>query len=272
VSSPDEFLQIDTPENVVFGYEVAGIASRFMAALADHFIIVIMQVIVYAIVYAVLIGNQLTSALENLAAWVAGVLGIVSFLLLWGYYIVFEAFWNGQTPGKRMMKLRVIRVDGTPITLVEALIRNLARLIDFLPISYGIGIITMFINSQSRRLGDLAAGTLVVFDRSEITLESLRAPAALRPIRPAPTDPPVQPGQPGEPQLDIPVERLSERDVLMVEDYLRRRRDLAGRAALAAQIAQVLHTRMQIPYEPMRPDAVDAWFFKVVTAYRQRSQ
>lgn len=287
MSSPDEFLQIDTPENVVFGYEVAGIGSRFMAAMVDHAAILVMQVVVYLIVVLVVIGGGETSGLNNLSAWVVGALGLVSFVLLWGYYILFETIWNGQTPGKRLMKLRVIRVDGTPITLVEALIRNLARFIDFLPVTYGIGIVTMFINSQSRRLGDLAAGTLVVFDRSEITLESLRppTPAAPRPLAqvglPAglggasvqPASPVIIPPAPGAAQeIGLPVERLTERDASMIEDYLRRRREISGRTGLARQIAETVHKRMEIPYQPMNLNELDAWLARVVTAYRQRGQ
>jgi len=268
VSSPDEFLQIDTPENVVFGYEVAGIGSRFMAAMVDHAIIIVMQLIVVLIIYMIVAGVGDASYLDNLSAWVIGALGLISFALLWGYFILFETLWSGQTPGKRLVKLRVIRVDGTPTTLVEALVRNLVRLIDFLPVTYGIGIITMFIDSQSRRLGDLAAGTLVVFDRPEITLESLRTPPSPRmPGLPAQPD---QPAQPAEPGADLPVERLTERDVMMAEDYLRRRRNLAGRDALARQLAQVLHQRMALPFQPMPLDVLDAWLARVVAAYRAR--
>src|SRR5215510_11634669 len=98
---------------------------------------------------------------------------LASFVLFWGYYIFFEMLWNGQTPGKRWVGLRVIRTDGTPITLSESFIRNLTRLVDFLPAAYGIGIISMFLDKQSRRLGDLAAGTLVVHDRAPISIQSL---------------------------------------------------------------------------------------------------
>lgn len=264
MSSQDEFLQIDTPENVVFGYEVAGIGSRFLAALVDHAVIIVIQLLIYLIVFLAALSNVTNpSQISSLSGWIIGGLALISFVVLWGYYILFEALWNGQTPGKRLMKLRVIRVDGTPITLVEALIRNLVRLIDFIPVTYGIGIVVMFVNSQSRRLGDLAAGTLVVFDRSEITLESLGAhPPVVRPAQPLAV----------EPATEFPVERLTERDASMIEDYLRRRRELAGRARLAQQLAETIHRRLDIPYQSMGTDALEAWLAKVLTAYRQRSQ
>src|SRR5262249_1027168 len=152
---PDELLSIDTPENVAFGYTVAGIGSRFLAALVDTIIIVTLQIIVLLVSGFAL--NRL-DLIDALGAWLAAIFGLIAFLMFWGYYIFFEMLWNGQSPGKRWAGLRVIRVDGTPVTLAESIIRNLVRIIDFLPIGYGLGIVTMFVNDQARRLGDMAAG------------------------------------------------------------------------------------------------------------------
>jgi len=113
---------------------------------------------------------------------------LVTFAIFWGYYIVFEMAWNGQTPGKRWIGLRVIKVNGYPISLVDSTIRNLVRVVDFLPAYYGLGVIAMFANAQARRLGDFAAGTVVVKERKEVTLESLRPPAAVS-APPAPATP-----------------------------------------------------------------------------------
>ncbi len=169
---PDEMLNIDTPENVAFGYNVAGIGSRFLAALVDTTIIVILQLIVLGTSAYVLKAAKLMSDTD---AWTAAIFGLISFLLFWGYYIFFEMVWNGQSPGKRWAGLRVIRADGTPVTLAESVIRNLVRIIDFMPIGYGIGIVAMFINSQARRLGDMAAGSLVIHDGGEISIKSIAA-------------------------------------------------------------------------------------------------
>jgi uncharacterized RDD family membrane protein YckC len=264
-SSQDEFLQIDTPENVIFGYEVAGLGSRFLAALIDHVVIVMGQIVVYMLFFVIVLMSDLDAVADqpNVIGWIIGILLFVSFLLLWGYYIVFEMLWNGQSPGKRLLKLRVIRVDGTPISLVESLIRNLVRLSDFLPTTYGLGFIAMFINSQSRRLGDLAAGTLVVFDQSEVTLESLRS----RPSgQPASAVPSVE-----APPIDLPIERLTERDISLVEEYLRRRKELANRAQMGQQIAETLHKRMALPYQPMGVIKLEEWLSQVLTACRRRA-
>src|SRR5258706_12013278 len=180
----DDTLRIDTPENVIFGYRVAGIGSRFLAALVDSLLIVVLEVVVNAA--ALLVGRfvfKFSFAGDDTAglAWLLGLFGLLSFAFLWAYYIFFEMLWNGQPPGKRWVGLRVLRLDGTPITLSESIIRNLVRLVDFLPAYYGVGVVAMFISSQSRRLGDLAAGTVVVHDRAAVTLESLAAAPAARP-------------------------------------------------------------------------------------------
>src|SRR4029078_5649079 len=79
-----------------------------------------------------------------------------------GYYMVFEILWNGQTPGKRLVGVRVMRENGYPIRPVDAVIRNLVRIVDWLPATYGIGVLTMLLNKRSKRLGDFASGTIVV--------------------------------------------------------------------------------------------------------------
>ncbi len=270
MSTPDEFLQIGTPENVVFDYEVAGIGSRFLAALVDTILIALIDILVAIVaIVAFQIAARTFSALEEAGWWVFAVVSLVVFVLMGGYYMVFEALWNGQSPGKRLVNLRVIRADGTPITLTESLVRNFMRLIDFFPVGFGLAFITMFIDKQSRRLGDIAAGTLVVFDRPEATLESLR------PRRPLAA--PIPPANPSVPEEGLggpvlPVDRLTDRDAAMIESYLLRRRDLTDRARLAAQIAESLHTRMGLPYARMDIRDLERWLADVLRAYHDRQR
>lgn len=236
---PDEFLTIDTPENVAFGYEIAGIGSRFLAALVDTILILIFQVIIFLTLFFVagLFFDALLDEGNATFAWLLAFMGLLSFAFLWGYYIFFELLWNGQSPGKRWVGLRVIRADGTPITLTESIIRNLVRLVDFLPAYYGLGVVVMFINEQTRRLGDLAAGTLVVRDQATVTLESLSNQS---------TSPGLGLSSP-QTTTDLPIGRLSETDFLMAEDFLRRRYELANSEELAQRIAAVLRQRMDLP-------------------------
>jgi uncharacterized RDD family membrane protein YckC len=237
----EETLRIDTPENVIFGYRVAGIGSRFLAALVDSALILVLQVLVNigVLLVARFLFHFSLDGDDSGLAWLLGAFGLVAFAFLWGYYIFFEMLWNGQSPGKRWVGLRVLRLDGTPITLSESIIRNLVRLVDFLPAYYGVGVIAMFINSQARRLGDLAAGTLVVHDKAAVTLESLAARAS----------PPPNPAQPFSASArsassQWPVERLTSRDLELAEDFLRRRDSLANRTELSQSIARSLLARM----------------------------
>src|SRR5574341_389472 len=229
---PDDYLSIATPENVAFGYDIAGIGSRFLAAVVDTLILLALILLVeltLSLIAASFFRDQLLND-SPVLAWMAAIFGLIAFALFWGYYIFFEMPWNGQSPGKRWVGLRVIRTDGTPITLTESIVRNLVRIVDFLPAYYGVGLVTMFVNGQSRRLGDLAAGTLVVRDRAAVTLESL----ATRPAPPAPALPSAADSAPpslAAPATGWPVERLTGHDLEMAEDFLRRRAQLSNRAA-----------------------------------------
>ena len=241
MSTSEETLDIDTPENVAFGYQVAGIGSRFLATLIDTIIVTLLQVIVVVTYYFILYLLDVDPSGSG-SAWVAAIMGLVIFLFYWGYYIFFEMFWNGQTPGKRWTGLRVIRGDGTPITLSESAIRNLTRIVDFLPAAYGVGIITMFIDKRSRRLGDLAAGTLVVHDRAPISIQELSVKRS------------VNYGMQGLSKVSIegfPVERLTNNDLSLIEDFLSRREQLTHRETLAIQILNTLHSRMSLPLPTM---------------------
>jgi len=239
-------LQIDTPENVSFGYDVAGIGSRFLAALVDTTLMLLLQVIIFGTLFLVVGGSEFFSS--SAPAWMVGILSFIAFLFFWGYYIFFEVIWNGQSPGKRMVGLRVIRVDGTPVTAAEVVIRNLVRLIDFLPSAYGVGVIAMFVNDKSRRLGDLAAGTVVVHDRAVQGLDEL---AAARPQAPSTltASVPVPAG--------FPLERMKARELEILEEYMRRRAGLSNRDALATQILHSLSARLGLTESPIYTGSAD---------------
>jgi uncharacterized RDD family membrane protein YckC len=296
MSQLDEKLLIDTPENITFGYEIAGIGSRFLAALVDTALIVLLQILVNGILLLVLVSSlDLGEAISsgNFASqsfsWIIALIGLISFFFFWGYYIFFEMLWNGQSPGKSLAKLRVIRADGTPITLTESIVRNLIRLIDFLPVYYGIGVVTMFINRQSRRLGDLAAGTLVVREGTgAISLKSLE-PQEVRLPRPAltPTMDDAQdvsfagaaflgaaslgaasPGANAAPLY--PVERLTSQDIQMIESFLSRRQELNNRRALALQLAHTALSRMGLPADQVQELGAEETLAAILRAHRTR--
>jgi uncharacterized RDD family membrane protein YckC len=166
-----ENYRLNTPEAVDIVYDVAGIGTRFLAATLDAIVLLILASVV-----------AVGSIAVGITGSVGQTIGVVLFLsllfiLLWGYYIIFETLWSGQSPGKRFMKIRVIKTSGYPITFLDAVIRNLVRTADFLPVLYGAGVITMFISPQARRLGDYAAGTIVVREQVPIALQDLEATA-----------------------------------------------------------------------------------------------
>jgi uncharacterized RDD family membrane protein YckC len=258
---PEETLDIQTPENVAFGYQIAGIGSRFLASLLDTLIVGLLQIVILIVLTLVNRMFDGSAFSGQISAWVYAIFGLVAAVFYWGYYVFFEMLWNGQSPGKRWVGLRVIRSDGTPITLSEALIRNLARLVDFLPAAYGIGIVTMFIDKQSRRLGDLAAGTLVVQDRAPITMQDLAVKRTVH-LRPW-----------ANVSLDgFPVERLTNNDLSLIEDFLLRRDQLTHRESLAVQILNTLHQRLGVPLPTLNKAEAEDMLAAILLAAQNRER
>lgn len=234
--------RLETPEIVTLDFEPAGIGSRMLAALIDYLAIAGMEILLVLAAFLI----YRTGA--RVLALVVGL--TVGFIIFWGYFILYETVWTGQTPGKRALHIRVIKTTGYPIGFVDAAIRNVVRLADFLPSLYGIGLVSMFVSSQARRLGDYAAGTLVVKERSSVRLSDLQVPAihvsgrtrALGEIDPD--------------ELNWNTRVLSGQQIAVAREFLRRApglqppvRDRIG-GQIAASIASSLGAR-----EPL--DAVD---------------
>ena len=162
----DETLIIETPERVPLHFALASIGNRFLACAIDHTIQALTIALMILAFMVVANYSSLGDRLSNAPKWVYAVLIIVVLLLVSGYFAFFEWLWNGQTPGKRWLKLRVIREDGRPITFFEAAVRNLLRDFDIMPFPfYSIGLISVFISSKDQRVGDMVAGTVVVRER-----------------------------------------------------------------------------------------------------------
>jgi uncharacterized RDD family membrane protein YckC len=162
-------LSVETPESVAFAYDLAGIASRAAALFIDT---VLVSVLLLAELLAVtLIYSVFGDALPDSAfIWVyAGVL-IVAFITAWAYFVLLEVLRNGRTVGKRALGIRVVRDDGGRVGVMDSIIRNVVRLVDMLPGYYGVGLVAVLFSAQNKRLGDMAAGTVVVRDTGELTL------------------------------------------------------------------------------------------------------
>jgi uncharacterized RDD family membrane protein YckC len=155
-------FDIETPEQVAFRLERAGMGARSLAALIDTVILGVLYVL--GLVGAGVGAGWLGALEEDAPQWIVA-LAIVTFtFLIWAYYIGFELAWNGQTPGKRLLGIRVTGDRGLPVTPAQVVIRNLMRLID-VQFAYAVGLIAMFVSPKEKRLGDLAAGTVVVTER-----------------------------------------------------------------------------------------------------------
>lgn len=224
----EEILIIETPERVQLAFALASIGNRFLAALIDHFIQFLLLIFVSSIASFILSGygvNPLMGMSEELpeaAKWVYAILLIVSFLIFAGYFVFFEWFWNGQTPGKRWLKLRVIREDGRPITFWEAMTRNLIRIFDMVPGLYSIGLITVFLSNRDQRVGDMFAGTVVVRERTG------DAPTFANVFSNQISDDAFRRVQ-QKTEFAADISSLKENEIEVVESFLRRRWDLTER-------------------------------------------
>jgi uncharacterized RDD family membrane protein YckC len=233
----DHYL-VETPEIVDLAYDVAGIGSRCLAAVIDTLLLLLILGALGAALFITL-GQLVPVSVQSL---VLAVWALLSFAGFWGYYLAFELAWGGQTPGKRLLGLRTVREGGRPITASASAIRNLVRVADFIPFGYGLGALVMFADQRSRRLGDLAAGTLVVREGATISLDLLNAQIAPVLIPPRPPDAPPTPLLPN-------LQRISADEYELTQDFLRHRGRLSteARARLANQLAAALRARLDLP-------------------------
>ena len=241
----DETLVIETPERVPLHFALASTGNRFLACAFDHFLqIVVIGVLVLSVLWWVGFSN-LESWAENAPKWVLALLLVAVFALWSGYFVLFEWWWSGQTPGKRWLRLRVIREDGRPVTFWEASIRNIVRLVDMEPFPfYSVGLVSVFVSTRDQRLGDFVAGTVVVREREaqaptfDQVFSAPTADAALR-----------RSFKPVLFRADL--NALAEPEVEVVEAFLRRRWDMEAmpRQWMAWRVATPLLYKLRPDYD-----------------------
>ena len=217
----EDVLIIETPERVPLHFALASIGNRFIACAIDHAIQALALGLI-AISAAVLLSFPfIERSISSAPKWVFAVMVLLLFLVFAGYFAFFEWIWNGQTPGKRWLKLRVIREDGRPITFWEATVRNLLRTFDIMPFPfYSIGLISVFSTNRDQRIGDMVAGTVVVREReaeapafSQVFATPVSDPALRRSFKPV--------------DFQASLSSLTESEIQVVETFLRRRWDLS---------------------------------------------
>jgi uncharacterized RDD family membrane protein YckC len=242
----EETLVIETPERVPLHFALASIGNRFLACAVDH----LLQVMTMALMFIgfSLIGDATNfgDQLKDAPKWVLAVLILTLFLIFMGYFAFFEWVWNGQTPGKRWLKLRVIREDGRPVTFWEAAVRNLLRIFDIMPFPfYSIGLICVFVSERDQRVGDYVAGSVVVREREaeapsfdQVFAAPVSDSALRRSFRPVP--------------FSGDVLALTGAEIEVVESFLRRRWDLPEmpRQWMAWRVATPIMYKLRPAYDP----------------------
>ena len=236
----NDSVNIETPEQVTLEFALAGVGSRSLALALDTLLQgVVYTVLVFAVVFAMSDIPARPSSSHVSRNWAVAIFVLITFCMYWGYFALFEIFWHGQTPGKRVMGIRVVKDSGRPITVIEGIGRNLLRAIDGL-LLYGVGLIVMLISPQNRRLGDYVAGTLVVYDKKSAE------------IRPDWGTTPVAASSQAAEQLN----QLSENDLVIIETYLHRRNDLDAmvRINTAIQISERIQQKSGLSREQGQTD------------------
>lgn len=240
-------ITIVTPEHVELKFELAGLGSRFIATFVDTMLQALISILMFAVLIALLPGGYglfgTINWFGNLSGWIVAAFILVQFVLWTGYFLFFEAARNGQTPGKKSAGIRVIRDTGHPVDCRSAVLRTAMRFVDALPGFYGVGMISIFVSSEYRRLGDYVAGTLVVKTASQ--------------TKPAPDQKPawstVATEQTEEsllPDSAMPnLHNITREDYRALRHFLDRRRELddAVTRNIAAQMAAPLAIKLRIP-------------------------
>ncbi len=242
---------VETPEHVDVHFELAGIGSRLAAALLD-LLLMLLALLILAMVFDAVVG-QTGRAVRG---WLAALMWLLVFLLVWGYFTLFEALNGGRTPGKQALGIRVVMDTGRPITPAAAVIRNLVRILDtyFVPPLLP-ALLTIFLHRSNKRPGDIAAGTIVVRDRpTDWTLgAALQTGAATQPA-----DEPIETGPP----------ELSEQEFRLLDRFLGRLNELAPDVQVRITADLVRRFEGRIPRRNADPEA----YLVTVFAEEQRKR
>ena len=247
-------VDVETPELVVLSYTIAGLGSRLGAALIDLAISALLFIAV--ILSAALLSPRTLfgpgGRAEPTTAWALAVLVIMQFAILWGYYLLFEGLRDGQTPGKRVFRLRAVRDGGYSVGFAASAVRNLMRIVDLQPaFTYLIGITSIAFSKSGKRLGDIVAGTIVV-------RESLvRQPVVAKPSR---REPPAV-------TTTIAPTQLTDSEFQLLDRWAARRGEIdpQRRRQLTTQVA----ARLRHALPPGDPSTESARLMRLYTSERE---
>jgi len=249
-------IKVDTPEQISLEFPLAGIGSRFMGLALDT----LLQFLLYIVVFFAMLGVSLYA--PSLPAWFAwlpkswlpAVLVFWVFSVYWGYFAFFEIIWKGQTPGKRMAGIRVIKDSGRALNVYETIGRNLLRAVDWLPGMYAAGIVSMMLSRQNQRLGDHLVGSIVVHDKRAAEIR------------------PEWYSDAGQTSANPQLAKISPEELVLIETYLQRRYSLEPgyRDATAYQVADRVAAKTGISRAPEQ--SVDDFLESIAQQVRNNSR
>lgn len=249
-------VTLQTPESVELEFTLAGIGNRALALIIDYTALSL-TLLVFWIVWIV-VSLQLTNTLNginNLGQWLLAIAFLLNFLIYTGYFVLFEVIWQGQTPGKRYTKIRVIRDDGRRVGIQQAALRSLLRSIDDILF---VGAFLIILNKQEKRLGDMIAGTLVI-------QEEYITGATNFPISPQAKE--LADRLPEMANLSL----LFPDDFATIREYLQRRAGMTpnAKADLSLQMARQIRNIIDLENLPENLTA-DVFLEAVYLAYQQQ--
>jgi uncharacterized RDD family membrane protein YckC len=231
-------LDVRTPESIAITYELAGLGSRFLAVFVDFVIQIVILIVATTIIAAIGGRHAGLKVASYPQAWLIAIYVFLTFLNFFGYFIIFEWWWRGQTPGKKAVGIRVVRDGGFPVDFITVTIRNVIRAIEFGLGFYLISAISTLVSKENKRLGDFAAGTIVVREGKR----------AARGYHPQEND-----------------ARLDRDERALVERYVERRAMLSGsaRKRIAMELAQRLRPKFPEPALAQLDD--DGFLLRIAT-------
>lgn len=249
-------ITLQTPESVELEFLLAGIGNRSLALLIDY---IVWGSMLFVFTITVTIFNQLITGIfkqifgSQASLWLSAIALMIFFLIYVGYFVFFEVIWQGQTPGKRYTKIRVIRDDGRRESIQQALLRALLRPVDDL---LTIGFFLILLGKQEKRLGDIVAGTLVIQE------EYLVAPS-------------FQVSSQGEELVaellqTANIAQLKPDDFALIRDYLQRRKNISPKAKAELSLNLARQTRTIIDLKKLPPGITSDVFLEAVYLAYQR--
>ena len=227
-------LTVQTPEQITMELTPAGIGSRFLALALDTLIQGVLYTVIFLILWAIVSTTSDTGASSSGGSsdtWSVAIAVFILFGIYWGYFAAFEVLWRGQTPGKRVIGIRVVKDNGRPITAIEGIGRNLMRAVDgfffYLP-----GMISVVLSRENKRLGDYVAGTVVIHETNTAVIK-----------------PDWSFANPAQATFRSELSSISEQELMLIETFLHRRIDLDPMVRLKTSISlsEMIQNKTGVP-------------------------